>query len=346
MRTLGIVIPCYRQERFLPRTLAALDRLPKGLRADGVLVMAAPLGESIGVIPPRPSEWDAAPAGTAWRTLRPVESRGGAPLTPGAARMAGLAACGGDWILFVDADVEVDRVWLASALETIEAAERDDADRSRLAGLWGRIEEWFVDGGGERRGSHDLYHVGEAAREVPYLATLALYRRAALADAGGYDPRLRSEEDFELGLRLKAQGWKLRSLPMFCARHWSAPRPSFAELGRRWSTGLCFGQGQVLRLYLGRPGFSALLRRQALYLATLTLWTLGVVALIVSLTRAAAAPLIAWLALAGAALIVMAARKRSVRLAAHSLLTWTLNGLGLLVGWFRIDTRARREVRC
>jgi hypothetical protein len=291
--------------------------------------------------------------GETWRVLEPgagASAGARAPLTPGAARMAGLAACEGEWVLFVDADVEVEAAWLARALERIGSGAPADAlaarSGPRLAGLWGRIEEWFIDEDGERPGSPDLYRVGGAEHVVDYMATLALYRRAALLEAGGYDARLRSEEDFELGIRLRARGWELRSLAVRAARHWSAPRPSFHELARRWRSGLCFGQGQVLRLYLGRPGFGVLLRRQSLYLFTLALWALGLAALAFGLARATAVPLVAWLVLPAAALMAMTIRKRSVRLAAHSLLTWTLNGLGLLVGWFRVDPRARREVAC
>jgi len=333
MSTLGIVIPCYRQERWLPRTLDALRTLPSGFRPSGALVYAG------GGAPAQPL----VPGPPGWRVVTPpAERRDAAPLTPGAARMAGLAACEGEWVLFADADVEVDALWLARALARIESG----AD-ARLAGLWGRIEEWFVDANGrESAGVPDLYGVGEAEHEVDYLATLALYRRAALLEAGGYDSRLSSEEDFELGLRLRARGFRLLSLAGRAARHWSAPRPSFSELSRRWSTGLCFGQGQVLRIYLGRPGFGRLIARQSLYLATLALWLAGAAALAVSAARRSPAPLLSWLALGGAALAAMAVRKRSVRLAAHSALTWTMNGLGLLVGWFRVDPRTGREAAC
>ena len=332
MNTLGVVIPCHRQERFLPRTLAALRSLPEGWRVEGALVLATPQGV------------DSAPPALDpdWKWLAPNPGAAREPLTPGAARMAGLAACGGEWVLFVDADVEVDAAWLARAL-----GETASANRSRLAGLWGPIEEWFVDDRGhESRGAPDLYRVGMRDRNVDYLATLALYRRSALLDAGGYDPRLRSEEDFELGLRLRARGSELRSLGCLAARHFSAPRPSLGELSRRWSSGLCFGQGQVLRLYLGKPGFGTLLRRQALYLATLALWAALPLAAWIAAVRSTPAPLLAWLAVAAAGIAAMAVRKRSARLAAHSVLAWTLNGLGLVVGWFRIDPRAPREAPC
>ena len=308
-----MVVPCYRQERFLPRTLAAIERALAGREWAGALVISAPSADAPPAMP-----------SPQWTVIAPPVTR---PLTPGAARMLGFAACGGEWVLFVDADVELDAEWVARALET---AAREPA----LGGLWGRLEEWFVDGDREWPGSPDLYRVGREERRVGYLATLAFYRRGALIEAGGYDARLSSEEDFELGLRIGRLGPELRSLGCLAARHWSAPRPSLAELGRRWRTGLCFGQGQVLRLYLGRSGLGALVRRQALNLATLGMWVLGATALAASLAARRPEPLFAWLAIPLAVLAAMSARKRSVRLAAHSLLAWSANGAGLAVGFF------------
>jgi hypothetical protein len=311
---LGVVVPCFRQERFLPRTIAALESALAGGAWHGVLVRAAPDAAPLPALPPR------------WQVLAPPVAR---PLTPGGARMLGCGACPEPWVLFVDADVELDAAWAAAARARAAAAPAE------LAGLGGRLEEWFEDGAGERAGSRDMYRVGDVERPVDYLATLAMYRREALLAAGGYDARLSSEEDFELGLRLSRAGGRLVSLGLPAGRHWSAPRPSFGELGRRWRTGLCFGQGQVLRLYAGRPGFGALLRRQQLYLATLSLWAAGVVAFVAAAATGRAWVLGAWAMALAAVLAVMTARKRSVRLAVHALLTWTLNGAGLVVGLAR-----------
>jgi glycosyltransferase involved in cell wall biosynthesis len=313
--TVGVVIPCHRHERFLPRTLAALERALEGRDWRGALVVASHDGDALPALSER------------WQVIVPREASP-RPLTPGAARMVGFDACGGDWVLFVDADVEVDAEWVKAALAIV-------ARHPELGGLWGRLEEWFVDGSSERPGSPDMYGVGDRECPTAYMATFACYRRAALLAAGGYDPRLTSEEDFELGLRMTRLGVELRSLGVRAGRHWSAPRPSFAELGRRWRSGLCFGQGQVLRLYLGRPGFGALLRRQALYLAALAMWGLGLVALAAVLAAGAWRALGAWSLLVLGVLAVMSARKRSVRLGLLSILTWTLNGVGLLVGLAR-----------
>jgi len=329
--TLGVVIPCYRQERYLARTLAALESALAGRTWRGALVLAAG-ASTAGALPPLSEHWQL--------IAPPV----GHPLTPGGARMLGFAASGGDWVLFVDADVEVDREWVEAALAT--------AGRNwELGGIWGRLEEWFEEPNGRQRpGSPDMYRVGGEERATDYMATLACYRRDALLEAGGYDTRLSSEEDFELGLRFRRLGRELRSLGLRAGRHWSAPRPSFAELARRWRTGLCFGQGQVLRLYLGRPGFGALLRRQVLYLATLALWGLGLVAAGLAIASGDPRPFLVWLLLFLAVIAAMSARKRSARLGLLSVLTWTLNGLGLAVGLARGGPASpgvgAREARC
>jgi hypothetical protein len=331
----GVVVSCYRQERFLARTVAAIENALAGRDWQGILELAVPSGEPLPALSDR------------WRVLSvfdPATGRPGRPLTPGAGRMLGFAACGGDWVLFADSDVEVEAAWVR---EAIALATREPG----LAAVFGRIDEWFVDGGRERPGQPDMYHTGGTDRPVDYLAAVAFYRRSALLAAGGYDERLNSDEDFELGLRLRQRGLAMRSLGMLAARHWSAPRPNVRELVRRWRTGICFGQGQVLRLYLGRPGFGTLLRRQGLFVAALGMWTLGVAVSVAAVLAGEPRFVALWALVPLAVLAVMSARKRSLRRGALSLLTWTVQGLGLVVGLFRLPGAARplsptAEARC
>ena len=317
--TLGVVVPCHRQEEHLPRTVTALERALAGHAWRGVIV----LGGRDDDRAPRPV------FGPSWQVLAPPAGVAG---TPGAARMLGFAAVEGAWTLFVDADTEVNADWVGHALAATAAD-------PRVAGYGGRIEERVFAGALDWAGDPDLNRVGDLERDVDLVTTPALYRRAALLAEGGYDARLGAEEDFELGLRLRRAGWRLRVLAGPAARHWNPPRPSLAELGRRWRFGLTFGPGEALRLYLGRPGFGALLGRQRLPLAMLGLWLAGAAAFAATALGAGALPLelwaLAWLAL----MLLVASRKRSLRLAVLGVLTWSANGAGMLVGFVRRPRR-------
>ena len=323
---LGVVVSCYRQERFLPRTVASIERSLEGVDWRGVLELAVPSDQPLPALSER------------WRVVCAFDratGRPGRPLTPGGGRMVGFAECGGDWVLFADSDLEIDEGWMRAALETA-------AREPQLGALFGRLEEWFVDGTGERPGRiHDMYRTGDTDRDVSYLAALALYRRGALEAAGGYDVRLHSDEDFELGVRFRQHGFEMRSLGRLAARHWSAPRPSFRELTRRWRTGICFGQGEVLKLYLGRPGFGSLLWRQRLYVAALGMWLLGLAAAAAGLARGTAVPPAVWAAIPAVVIAGMSLKKRNLRLGTLSLATWSLQAAGMVVGFLRFPSGAR-----
>lgn len=244
--------------------------------------------------------------------------------TPGANRNRGAQAVAAELLLFLDGDMELDETFLQRGLRFL-------SESPRCAGFGGRIDERHWRDGREVGGSSDLYRVGPGG-DVAYLAQAWLCRRAAFEQVGGFDARLPSEEDFELGLRLRAAGWTLRAEPRTAAMHHCAPRPSFAEFGRRWRNGMYAGQGLVLRYAWGRRGFAELLGRQKLYVAALLF--LGL-ALPVAIAAVAGEPrpLLVWLTLALAAWVGMWLRKGSARLAAMSLLTWAVQGVALARAW-------------
>jgi hypothetical protein len=171
---------------------------------------------------------------------------------------------------------------------------------------------------------------------VELLTTPAFYRRSALLAVGGYDARLSADEDFELGLRFAAAGFELRVLTGPAARHWNEPRPSFTELARRWRHGLAFGPGQALRLYLGRPEFPRLVARQWFSLFALAVWLAGALAMSAWIATRDARLLVTWANGLLLLLLALSVRKRSARRGVHAFLAWTVAGLGLVVGFFKL----------
>ena len=166
---IGVVVSCYRQERFLARTVAAIETAFDGEDWQGVLELAVLSGEPL---PPLSERWRVVSA------FDPATRQPGRPLTPGGGRMLGYAACGGDWVLFADSDIEMEAAWVRAA---IALAGREPA----LAAVFGRLEEWFVDGGRERPGNPDMYRTGPTDRPVDYLAAVASMADESEDDRGG-----------------------------------------------------------------------------------------------------------------------------------------------------------------
>ena len=271
-------------------------------------------GETVVVLPPGEGAPDLG------RRARVLEVGPGESTTPGANRNRGAQGATSEWLLFLDGDVELMRGFVGRALAAV-------AGRPTVAGFSGRLDEKHWQGGRLVGGARDLYRVGSGGK-VPYLAQAWLCRRAAFENVGGFDARLPAEEDFELGARLRRAGWTLLAEPELAGVHHCAPRPSLAELRRRWKNGMYAGPGRALRQARGTALFGELLARQRLYLATLAYAVLGVIALVV-------APFYFLLWLWGLVFAwgLLALRKRSARLAALSLLTWAVQGVALVRVW-------------
>jgi hypothetical protein len=225
----------------------------------------------------------------------------------------------------VDGDVELDPAFVGRALCFLDS-------HPGAGGYGGRLDECYWREGREVGGLRDLFGIGRGG-DMAFLAPVWLCRRAAFERVGGFDPRLPSEEDFELGVRLRQDGWTLRADPELAGTHHCTPRPSFAEIGRRWRSGMYAGPGLALRHAWGRPGFGEILAREWLYLATFGFVLLGVAAAALAATGRMG-PLTAWVAAAVVGWAAHSVRKRSPRLAAFALLIWGLQGAAILAAWW------------
>lgn len=243
-----------------------------------------------------------------------------APRTPGACRNRGAEGARAEYLLFVDGDVELDEGFLGRALVHL-------GTDTRIAAYAGRLDEQQWRDGRPVAALRDLYRVGRGG-ETAVLGAAWLCRRAAFEAAGGFDPALPSEEDFELCLRLRQRGSVLWASPELAGTHHCEPRPTLAELRRRWRSGLFAGQGVAVRKYWGRAGFGEILTRQRLFVVALAFWAAGLVSLGAALAGRPVA-LAIWLALAAGFWLAQSLRKRSARLGALSLLTWSLQGVAL-----------------
>jgi GT2 family glycosyltransferase len=191
--------------------------------------------------------------------VRLIELREDAPLSPALGRLVGEDATQSRYILFVDGDTEIAASWLTAAVDYLER-------HPHVAAVDGKLPELYYRDGRQVGGSADVFGAGDIPAEVEGLGGNALYRRAALAGAGSFNPFIVSYEEAELAARLRKRGFVVIRLPIVMGTHRTGPRGSLEELGRRYRDNLIKGYGQTLRVALGQGTFLAHVRSMKRYL--------------------------------------------------------------------------------
>jgi Glycosyl transferase family 2 len=232
----------------------------------------------------------------------------------------------GEFIYILDGDMKMLEGFLEEALELL-------SQQPDVAGVGGRVVELNTE---------SLEYVAREQRvaghreagSVDRLDGGGLYRRSAIEAAGYFSDRnLHSYEEYDLGVRLRALGWKLWRVPMDAVTHFGHDAPPYRLLMRRWRTRYVCGLGELIRAAAGQPRLSMVLvglTELRLYLAVLFWW-----AVLFSVPFWAMAPttrLIIFLALLILPLLAMTLRKRSFKQALYAVVSWCFHSAGLVRG--------------
>jgi GT2 family glycosyltransferase len=237
----------------------------------------------------------------------------------------GMVAAEGEYLYVLDGDMELDADFLPVALARLEAD-------PGLGGVAGVVQEMHVANEVFRRRQQS----GDTVKPGSGLVCLnmgGLYRRTAV-EATGYltNRNLHAFEEFELGIRLIAAGWRLERLDKTSVRHYGHTEGTYSLLWRRWRTRHAWGHGELLRQALHGRHLGLALRHLRLYHVAafvLLAWIgLMIAAILLPPLPALATVVGFWLAMFG----VMAVRKRSMAAALYSIAAWHVGAAGLLVG--------------
>ncbi|MFD2645078.1 glycosyltransferase family 2 protein [Pseudomonas japonica] len=249
MTRVGIVIPMFNESRHIGRTLTALRRastdagvecqvivVDNGSSDDGPRIARA-LGAEVLCLP---------------------------GLSIGALRNRGAAACDGDWLAFVDADIEVPESWLSRLFELHGRGAADvfalDCDTPHQA-------PWFAIAWQRR-----TLRAGELLHLQQWLPSPNLLMPRQWFEAvGGFDENLRSGEDKDFTLRLHQAGARLAVLRDPVVLHWG-----YEGSWKEWLGKEMWRQGSHLQLLRSHGASLRLLRFPALSMGA---WVLDAMAL-------------------------------------------------------------------
>jgi glycosyltransferase involved in cell wall biosynthesis len=235
----------------------------------------------------------------------------------------------GEFIYILDADMEISIAFLQQGIALM-------TEQDNLAGVGGQVEEMHLDSlefqARAQRAPEDM-----RAGEVDHLAMGGLYRRVAIDQAGYLTNRnLHSYEEFELGIRLRAAGWRLMRLPIISVKHYGHTMPAYRLLKKRWSSRYAQGVGELVRASLGKAHMSLLLKELSelkLYMGVFIWWItlLSTLALVRPWTTA----IFLFITLLGLPFAAMIVKKRDIPLGIYAVIAWQYFTAGLLLGLLR-----------
>ena len=168
-----------------------------------------------------------------------IRLRDSQALTPAAGRYIGFKNTRGAFVLFLDGDMELCPFWLKKALANMK-------NRPEIAAITGeRIDLPVATRPQDKPDLQKIEH--DPGTLVEKGGGAALYRRQVLEKIGQFNPFLCSDEEPELCLRIRHNGYQILELEQTIVFHYSDPADKLATKFARRKRNLYLGGGQNLR---------------------------------------------------------------------------------------------------
>ena len=118
---------------------------------------------------------------------------------------------------FIDADAKVEREWLNKLTPHLE--------NPKVAGVSGSIETWNAQNPWAKSIGYELKNrYRRIGKFTSRIATMnLLLKKAVIEEAGGWDEKLPSQYDTDLGFRISAKGYKIAYEPSAICYHFNRP---------------------------------------------------------------------------------------------------------------------------
>jgi len=245
----------------------------------------------------------------------------------GAGVELGFRHARGEFVYFLDGDMEIVTGFFTEALQALAAD-------PQLAGVGGAVMDTQVNNAIDRVRINNK----AVSRSGPchWLEGGGLYRLSAIAAAGGYaaDRNLKGYEEAELGMRLEAVGWRLHRLARVAVTHTGHSLGTWALLARHWRSRRAMSGGVLLRGAIGRAWLPRACRMLLHPLAVTLWWGTLPLLLVLAPTSFQGAVIAGWLAAFPLVFVALAIHKQDLHHAVISIATWHYGALATAIGLF------------
>jgi glycosyltransferase involved in cell wall biosynthesis len=254
----------------------------------------------------------------------------GQRLSPAIGRYVGFQQTQGEYILFLDGDTRLIPEWLPHALRVMREAPDAGAVTGRVINL------------PTSAAVRNLPAPVQRAQMAPPKEVLwcsyggggvGLYRRTVLDEVGTFNPHLSSEEEPELGLRIRHAGYRILELDHPVAFHYNDAPVAFSSVMSRRNRNFHLGLGQAARYHLSDNLFWPWLKERWWEPGAALLLAAGLAASLLSLITYDFAWFGLWIFGLSLLLAVVAFRKQSLRGALVAGFNWFVMGEGFVRGF-------------
>lgn len=231
----------------------------------------------------------------------------------------------GDYFYMLDGDMVLAPDFLATGIDYLK-------EHPDVAGVGGRVRQKNTENVEYRiRADTNEADSQSGSGTVDRLDCGGLYRADALKSVGYFaDRNLHAFEEFELGARLQAAGWKLARIDAPAVDHYGHTGAGFHLLLKWLRTGYAGAAGEVLRGAIGQPHLPIVLKQlgHVRNAVVVIVWWLCVLYFVATWWPVG-------LALVIVPILFLTFRRKSFSLALYSFAMWNVYAYGLIAGLFR-----------
>ena len=317
MINVSIIIKAYNEEKYIAKCVeSALKALKKvGGNNEVILVDSLSKDKAVEIAKKYP--------------IRIIQLKPNWQKSAAAALETGYRYSKGKYIYVLDGDMTLNENFISVALKKLKKNES-------VAGIGGNMQvpknDFFLNKRAKR-------HLKTYENHIDYFNAYSLpggglYKKSAIEKVECLaNPYLFSDEEADLGFRLEKKRYRLMRLDFPSVRHYGYSTSPIKFVFSKFKSKYFQGTGQILRNYFGEKIFWKHLIEEKMRIFMIFWW----LTFFISIPLLFIKPLIfyTYLILSLTPFLFILLRKKSITDFLYSIISWTLAGISILIGFFR-----------